>query len=253
MKSYIVIPARLAATRLPRKMLLAETGKPLIQYAYEAARKSRLANDVCVACDHREIFEAVEKFGGHAKMTDPNAQSGTDRIAEVAKSADGYEIFVNVQGDEPEMDPAAIDAVIQLLLDHPEIEMSTACTPIRDRETLENPACVKVVFDNSGKALYFSRSVIPHPRTWSDSLLQAEPPLFYLHLGLYAYRRDFLLKYPTLPPCGCEKTESLEQLRVLNAGHSIMLTVVEKAPHGIDTPEDYQKFVQRMKTITNNK
>ena len=246
MKSYIVIPARLASTRLPRKMLLDETGKPLIQYAYEAAQKSRLADGVCIACDHQEIFDAVTKFGGQAKMTDPNAQSGTDRIAEVAQTLDGIDIIANVQGDEPEMDPEAVDAVIQLLINHPDAVMSTACTPIQDKETLENPACVKVVFDHTGKAMYFSRSVIPHPRTWSDSLLQAEPPLFYLHLGLYAYRKDFLLKYPHLPPCAIEKTESLEQLRVLHGGFPIMITVVEKAPHGIDTPEDYQKFVQRL-------
>ena len=244
--AYIVIPARLESTRLPRKMLLSETGKPLIQYAYEAARKSRLAEGVCVACDHREIFTAVEKFGGQAIMTDPNAQSGTDRIAEVAQTLGGIDIIVNVQGDEPEMDPAAIDAVIQVLADHPDAVMATACVPIRDKETLENPACVKVVFDKSGKALYFSRSVIPHPRTWSDSLLSAEPPLFYLHLGLYAYRKDFLLKYPALPPCALEKTESLEQLRVLDCGFPIMMTVVEKASHGIDTPDDYRRFVQRI-------
>jgi len=245
--AFIIIPARLESTRLPRKMLLAETGKPLVQYAYEAARKSRLAEGVCIACDHREIFEAVEKFGGQAKMTDPNAQSGTDRIAEVARTLDGIDIFVNVQGDEPEMDPAAIDAVIQVLIDHPDAVMATACVPIRDKDTLENPACVKVVFDQTGKALYFSRSVIPHPRTWSDSLLVAEPPLFYLHLGLYAYRRDFLLKYPSLPPCALEKTESLEQLRVLYAGFPIQMTVVEKASCGIDTPEDYRKFVERQR------
>ncbi|MGL6195768.1 MAG: 3-deoxy-manno-octulosonate cytidylyltransferase, partial [Thermoguttaceae bacterium] len=188
MLTHIVIPARLASTRLPRKMLLAETGKPLVQYAYEAATKSRLAGGVCIACDDQEIFDTVQKFGGTAIMTDPNAQSGTDRIAEVARSMPNVDIFVNVQGDEPEMDPAAIDAVIQKLIDSPDCQMATACTPIREKSELENPACVKVVFDQTGKALYFSRSVIPHARTWSDDLLQAEPPLFYLHLGLYAYR-----------------------------------------------------------------
>lgn len=247
MESFIIIPARLESTRLPRKMLLEETGKPLIQYAYEAAQKSRLARGICVACDHLDISRAVEKFGGVPKMTDPNAQSGTDRIAEVARNMDGIEIFVNVQGDEPEMDPEAIDAVIQKLIDRPDAVMSTACTPIRDRETLENPACVKVVSDQNGRALYFSRSVIPHPRAWSDSMLTADPPLFYLHLGLYAYRRDFLLKYSELPSCDLEKTESLEQLRVLYNGYPIMLCTVEKASHGIDTPVDYENFVKRMK------
>jgi len=182
-------------------------------------------------------------------MTSPDAQSGTDRIAEVAQTLDGIDIIVNVQGDEPEMDPEAIDAVIQELANHPEAVMATACVPIREKQTLENPACVKVVFDQTGKALYFSRSVIPHPRTWCDSLLLAEPPLFYLHLGLYAYRRDFLLKYPSLSPCAIEKTESLEQLRVLHNGFPIMMTVVKNASHGIDTPEDYEKFVERMRTM----
>ena len=247
MNTYIVIPARMASTRLPNKMLLSETGKPLVQYAYEAAKQSRLASGVCVACDHPEIFAAVESFGGIAIMTDPNAQSGTDRIAEVAKSLDDVDIIVNVQGDEPEMDPVAIDAVVQLLHDNTDAVMSTACTPIRNKAELENPACVKVVFDKSGRAMYFSRSVIPHPRTWNDELLFAEPPLFYLHLGLYAYRKEFLLQIPTLPPCDLEKTESLEQLRVLYGNYPIMMSVVEKASHGIDTPEDYANFVARMK------
>ena len=237
----------MASTRLPNKILLSETGKPLVQYAYEAAKRSRLASGVCVACDHPEIFAAVESFGGTAIMTDPNAQSGTDRIAEVARSLNDVDIIVNVQGDEPEMDPAAIDSVIRLLHDNPNAVMSTACTPIRNNAELENPACVKVVFDKSGRAMYFSRSVIPHPRTWSDELLSVDPPLFYLHLGLYAYRKEFLLQIPNLPPCDLEKTESLEQLRVLYAGYPIMMSVVEKASHGIDTPEDYANFVTRMK------
>ncbi len=245
MRSFIIIPARLASTRLPEKMLLSETGKPLIQYAYEAAKHSRLAEGVCIACDDERIFSAVKNFGGQVYMTDPNAQSGTDRIAEVAEKLEHIDIVVNVQGDEPEMDAGAIDAVIQVLIDNPEAVMSTACTPIRSKTDLENPAFVKVVCDRFGKALYFSRSVIPHPRTWDDTMLQQEPPLFNLHLGLYAYRRDFLLKYPKLPPCPIERTEMLEQLRVLYNGHSIMVTPIEKAPHGIDTPEDYRKFVER--------
>lgn len=247
MKSYIIIPARLASTRLPEKMLLAETGKPLIQYAYEAAQKSQLASGVCIACDHQRIYETVEGFGGKVFMTDPEAASGTDRIAEVAAKLEDVDIVVNVQGDEPEMDCLAIDAVIQLLEDHPNAVMSTACTPIRSKSDLENPAFVKVVFDQNYRAMYFSRSVIPHPRTWNDEMLKSEPPLFYLHLGLYAYRRDFLLRYPTMSPCPLEKTEMLEQLRVLHNGYSIMMTVVEKAPHGIDTPEDYRRFVEREK------
>lgn len=242
-KSVIVIPARLASTRLPNKLLLAETGKTVIQYTYEAACRSRLASGVIVACDHERIFDAVKSFGGNVRMTNPDAASGTDRIAEVAAELDA-EIIVNVQGDEPYLAAESIDAVIRLLAENPDAMMSTAATPIRRKDFLEDPACVKVVFDHRGRALYFSRSVIPHPREWSDELLTAEPPLFYQHLGLYAYRRDFLLKISRLPRAAIEKTESLEQLRVLAEGYSIMVGAVRERSFGIDTPEDYARFVE---------
>ena len=245
-QSYVVIPARFASTRLPRKMLLAETGKPLIQYAYEAAKLAKLPTGVTVATDHAEIFEAVQKFGGQVVMTNPDAKSGTDRVAEVAASRPDIDIFVNVQGDEPEMSPVAVDLVIQLLRDNPDVPMATLCTPLRSREQLENPACVKVVRDNNMRALYFSRSVIPYPREWSDSMLTCEPALFYLHLGLYAYRRDFLLKMGTLPQSPLETTESLEQLRVLANGYPILCGTVAHSSVGIDTPNDYAEFVKRM-------
>jgi 3-deoxy-manno-octulosonate cytidylyltransferase (CMP-KDO synthetase) len=242
--SVIVIPARYASTRLPRKLLLAETGKPLIQYTYEATLKATLPRSVTVACDHTEIFEAVKNFGGNVVMTDPNAPSGTDRIAEVAVGMTDVEIVVNVQGDEPELSGVAIDLVIRMLAEHPDAVMSTLATPIRNRRQLEDPACVKVVFDQSGKALYFSRSVIPHPRNWSDELLSAEPPLFFQHVGMYAYRRDFLLRLTKLPQSPLEKTESLEQLRVLDNGYGIMVGVVNEPTFGIDTPDDYRRFVE---------
>jgi 3-deoxy-manno-octulosonate cytidylyltransferase (CMP-KDO synthetase) len=246
-QSFVVIPARYASTRLPQKMLLNETGKPLIQYAYEAAIRAKIPQGVVVATDHAEIFAAVERFGGQAVMTDLNAKSGTDRVAEVAASHLDIDIFVNVQGDEPEMSPDSIDRLIQLLADNPDVPMATLCTPLRDKEQLEHSACVKVVRDQNQRALYFSRSVIPHPRTWSDNLLMREPSLFYLHLGLYAYRREFLLTMGKLSQSPLETTESLEQLRVLAHGYPILCGTVEHSSVGIDTPEDYAAFVRREK------
>lgn len=246
MRSFIIIPARYASTRLPRKMLLDATGKPLICHTVEAATTARLPEGVIVACDHQEIFDAVSKAGHRAVMTDPNAASGTDRIAEVARTLDGIDIIVNVQGDEPMMSGETIDQVVQKLIDSPEAVMATIATPIRCREHLEDPACVKVVFDRSGRALYFSRSVIPHPRTWDSALLSAEPAIFYQHLGLYAYRRDFLLRLSSLPQSDAERTESLEQLRVLDQGYSLLVGVVEQATFGIDTWEDYENFVKML-------
>jgi 3-deoxy-manno-octulosonate cytidylyltransferase (CMP-KDO synthetase) len=246
-KSVVIIPARYASTRLPRKLLLDTKGKPLIQYTYEAALKAKLPESVSVACDHREIADAVEKFGGTVFMTDPNIQSGTDRVAEVAAAMNEIDIVVNVQGDEPEMSGESIDLAIRMLINHPNAVMSTLATPIRNQQQLENPACVKVVFDQAGRAIYFSRSVIPYPRNGlTRELFQLEPPLFYQHIGLYAYRRDFLLSLSRLPQSDLEKTESLEQLRVLHHGFGVMVGVVNEPTIGIDTPEDYKRFVEKL-------
>ena len=247
--STIIIPARYASTRLPQKLLLCDTGKPLIQHTYESALKATLPIAVTVACDHEEIFNAVKRFGGSVQMTDPAAPSGTDRIAEVAATLDDVDIVVNVQGDEPEIAGSAIDLAIQMLIDHPDAVMSTLATPIRNRQQLEDAACVKVVFGAEGRALYFSRSVIPHPRGGiRDEHFAHSSPLFYQHIGLYAYRREFLLRLSQLPQSDTEKTESLEQLRVLHHGYSMMVGVIDEAAAGIDTPEDYRKFVERYTT-----
>ena len=244
MKSVIIIPARYASTRLPRKLLLRDTGKPLIQHTYESALKATVPTSVTVACDHEEIFNAVKQFGGSVRMTDPNAPSGTDRSAEVAAALEDVDIIVNVQGDEPEIAGSSIDLAIQMLIDNPDAVMSTLATPIRNRQQLEDPACVKVVFDTKHRALYFSRSVIPHVRGGlRDEHFALTPALFYQHIGLYAYRRDFLLRLSRLSQSELEKTESLEQLRVLHHGYSLMVGVVEEATIGIDTPEDYRRFV----------
>ncbi len=245
----VVIPARMASTRLPRKMLLAETGKPLIQHTYEAAATARSARSVRVATDHEAIAEAVHRFGGCVEMTDPGVASGTDRVAEVARRIEDARIVVNVQGDEPEVAGASIDLAVRLLETHADAAMATVATPIRRRALLEDPACVKVVFDAQGRALYFSRSPIPHPRQWHDSLFEVEPPLFYQHIGLYAYRRDFLLGLARLPQCATERTESLEQLRVLHSGYPILVGIVAEAFGGIDTADDYAAFVARHRRL----
>ncbi|MGW8256600.1 MAG: 3-deoxy-manno-octulosonate cytidylyltransferase, partial [Thermoguttaceae bacterium] len=205
LRSYIVIPARLASTRLPRKLLLSETGKPLLQHTYEAAKKARLPSGICVAADHQEIVQAVESFGGRAIITSSDCPSGTDRVAEVARQLADADVIVNVQGDEPELAGQSIDLAIKLLEDDPCAVMSTLATPIRTRKQLDDPACVKVVFDSCARALYFSRSPIPRARNWDDALLSAEPPHFFQHVGLYAYRRDFLLKLAAIPPSPLEK------------------------------------------------
>ncbi len=243
--SHIVIPARLASTRLPRKLLLRETGKTLLEHTYEAASRATRPTGICVAADTAEIFDAVRAFGGNVEMTDPQAASGTDRVAEVARRLPGVDIIVNVQGDEPELSGQSIDLVIRLLEERPAAVMATLATPIRSRRQLEDPACVKVVFDASGRALYFSRSPIPHAREWNDDLLAAEPPHFCQHVGLYAYRRDFLLQLALMPQSSLERVEKLEQLRVLQAGYGILVGVVDEATFGIDTPEDYRQFVER--------
>jgi 3-deoxy-manno-octulosonate cytidylyltransferase (CMP-KDO synthetase) len=243
--STIVIPARLASTRLPRKLLLCETGKTLIRHTYEAALRAARPSGVIVATDHEEIFREVESFGGRAMMTSPDCASGTDRVAEVARQLPEVDLLINVQGDEPEIAGSAIDLAVQLLEENPAAVMSTLATPIRSRSQFEDPACVKVVFDRQGKALYFSRSPIPHPRQWDDSLLTSDPPSFCQHVGLYAYRRDFLLRLAEMSPSRTEKIEKLEQLRVLEAGYSILVGVINDSTFGIDTPEDYRKFVDK--------
>jgi len=244
-RSYIVIPARLASTRLPGKLLLCETGKPLIQHTYESASASERPLGLCVAADHVKIATGVERFGGRAIMTDPNAASGTDRVAEVARAMPNIDVFVNVQGDEPEISGTAIDRAIEMLERAPGAVMATLATPIRTREKLVDPACVKVVCNAAGEALYFSRSPIPYPRQWRDELLAADPPLFLQHVGLYAYRREFLLRLAELPPSPTEHVEKLEQLRVFLAGYKILVGVIDEPTIGIDTWDDYRAFVSR--------
>jgi 3-deoxy-manno-octulosonate cytidylyltransferase (CMP-KDO synthetase) len=249
LRVQIVIPARLHSTRLPKKLLLRETGKTLIQHTYEAACRARRSKGVIVATDAEEIAQEVRSFGGEVRMTSPTLASGTDRVAAVASELTDADVLVNVQGDEPEIAGEAIDLAIEQLerdWDRGAV-MSTVATPIRRREKLEDPACVKVVFDDQGRALYFSRSMIPHPREWDDELLQLTPAVFHQHLGLYAYRREFLLELAKTPRATLEMVENLEQLRVLAAGMPILLGVTPHSSMGIDTPADYAAYVQRMR------
>ena len=238
-----MIPARYASTRLPGKPLLSDTGRTMIQHVVEAASRATKLSRVIVATDDARIAEAVAKFGGEAIMTRADHPSGTDRVAEVAAAIPGAGIIVNLQGDEPEVSGHALDLVVSLLENDAEANMATLATPIRDESVYRDPACVKVVCSSTGRALYFSRSPLPYHRDG----LPKEGPLGYLHLGLYAYRRDFLLKLATLPPSPLEKAEKLEQLRVLESGYPIAIGIVDEPAVGIDTPEDYRRFVERWK------
>ncbi len=241
MKTAIVIPARYASTRLPGKPLLRETGKYLIQHVYERARLSR-AEQVVVATDDARIAEAVREFGGRVEMTRADHPSGTDRVAEVARRLDA-DVIVNLQGDEPLIEPSSLDLLPELLHRDPDADVATLATPIESLEQWRDPACVKVVCDACGRALYFSRSPIPCVRDGEPDLAR-RPPLFLQHLGLYAYRRHFLLSLALLPPEPLEETERLEQLRVLALGRKIHVGVIAHAGRGVDTPADYERFVQ---------
>jgi 3-deoxy-manno-octulosonate cytidylyltransferase (CMP-KDO synthetase) len=242
MRVAIVIPARYASTRLPGKPLLRETGKYLIQHVYERACEARCATDVIVATDDERIFDAVRDFGGRVVMTRSDHASGTDRIAEVAAHLPAA-VIVNLQGDEPQFDPAALDYLAELLISDSSADMATLAVPIADRETYYNPNVVKVVCDASGRALYFSRSPIPMSRDGEPDFT-ARPPLFLQHLGVYAYRREYILRIANTPAHALESTEKLEQLRVLATGGTIRVGFVDVAHKGVDTPNDYAEFVR---------
>lgn len=246
MRTAIVIPARLGSTRLPEKMLLAETGKSLVQHTWEAAASARRADAVIIATDSERIAAAARGFGAAVEMTDPAHQSGTDRVAEVASRHPDFDLWVNLQGDEPEMAAANIDLAVEKIHADAAVPVSTVACPLRERVALDDPAVVKVVLDRNGRALYFSRSPIPHPRQFDPAMLTAEPPVWLQHLGLYVYRREFLLGFARLPASHLEKTEVLEQLRVLQAGYPMAVAVAPTGSRGIDTPADYAAFVSRM-------
>jgi len=246
MEIIAIVPARFASTRLPGKPLLSDTGRPLIQHVVEAARSAKRLDRIIVATDDPRIADAVTGFGGEIAMTRADHPTGTDRVAEVAARLPDAAIVVNLQGDEPEISGAALDLVVSLLENDPEAPMATLATPIHSEWVYRDPSCVKVVAARNGRALYFSRSPIPCYR--DGNLPHGGAPLALLHLGLYAYRRVFLLGLAALPPSPLETAEKLEQLRVLEAGYPIALGVVDEPGIGIDTPEDYRRFVDRWRS-----
>lgn len=239
-----VIPARLASTRFPRKILARDTGKPLIQHVWEAAQRASSLSRIVIAVDDRDVAEVVRSFGAEPVMTSVDHPNGTSRLAEAAAvlglPADA--IVVNVQGDEPELDSGVIDAAVALARTT-SAQVTTVASPFAPGEDPTDPNVVKVVLRTDGTALYFSRSLIPHARAGSAT---PTPPL--KHIGLYAYRAGFLPTYLALEPTPLERTEMLEQLRVLEHGHSIAVALRTVTTTGIDTPEQYAAFVKRWKS-----
>lgn len=233
-KTVIIIPARYASTRLNAKALIEVKGKPVIQWVWEKACGSKLADDVIIATDHKEIYDCAKKFGANVEMTSENHKSGSDRIAEVAKKYPEFDFIVNLQGDEPLITPQAIDNVVETLKNN-DCDISTLVRRIDNQNDIADTNCVKCIFDNNNRALYFSRCPIPFER--NKGFAQ-----FYAHIGIYGYRREALIKMTRTPQCHLEQAESLEQLRALYNGMTIKICEVDFTPIGIDTKEDLERF-----------
>jgi 3-deoxy-manno-octulosonate cytidylyltransferase (CMP-KDO synthetase) len=245
----VIIPARLASTRLPQKPLLDISGKPLLQHVYEAARKSA-ASAIIIATDSAEIRERAESFGARVQMTAATHQSGTERLIEVIEKLQEPDdtVIVNLQGDEFNMPPALVDQVAMALIDHPRADMATLCEPITEENDFNNPNIVKVIFDQHHIALDFTR----HPVAWfGDAPAPGSGIHGYRHIGIYAYSAGFLRKYAGLKRCAREINERLEQLRVLEYGHRIYVDIAHAQPGlGIDTPEDLEKARRAIDMMT---
>jgi len=229
-----IIPARYASTRFEGKVLATLLGKPLIQHVWEQAKKSKLLDDLIIACDDERIEEKAKEFGAKVMLTSRDHISGTDRLTEIVQPLD-VKVVVNIQGDEPLVHFTMIDDVARTLLENPDCVMATVIKPISNLKEVKDPNVVKVVVDRNGFALYFSRSQIPYPR---DNEATAG---YYKHIGLYSYTKDFLFTFKNLPESSLEKTERLEQLRVLDAGFKIKTVQTEFDTVGVDTPEDLKK------------
>ena len=239
MTAAAIIPARLGATRFPGKLLADKTGQPLICHVVDQVRKAGSIARIIVATDHEDIRRAVEAVGAEVVMTRADHPNGTSRIAEVvAKMEQRPEVVVNVQGDEPEIEPDVIDLLVAGLQDDPGAPMATVVGPFAEGEDPSDPNIVKAVVDQSGRAIYFSRALIPFDRE-GDGIAPLR------HMGVYAYRPDFLLAYVQFPATPLEQTERLEQLRVIEHGYKIAVVRIAGTHHGIDTPEQYARFVQR--------
>jgi 3-deoxy-manno-octulosonate cytidylyltransferase (CMP-KDO synthetase) len=232
-KVVVVIPARYASTRLPGKPLVSLAGKPMIRRVYERAKLSTRVDRVLVATDDERIVKAVEGFGGEARMTRSDHRTGTARVAEVAAHEQG-DVFVNVQGDEPLLDPKAVDMAVASLLEEPVAAIGTVATPIKTPADIMDPNVVKTVLDFDGNALYFSRAPVPWVRDTASKIQVRH----LKHLGLYVFQRDALLEYPTLPQGELERIEQLEQLRWLENGWKIRVAEVEHDAVSVDVPED---------------
>ncbi len=226
-----IIPARWGSTRFPGKPLHLLAGKPLLQHVFEAAGKCETLSHLIIATDDERIQQAAEDFGATVAMTSPDHSTGTDRIAEAAASLPGLTHVINLQGDEPLLDPLLVDNLARTLLENPDLPMITAANPITDEAQVDDPNIVKVVLDCDGEALYFSRSPIPYRRTRPDGLE------IYRHMGLYGYRCDFLDQFVSWPPSMLEQAEGLEQLRALENGIRIRVVITPHEAIGLDTPE----------------
>jgi len=240
-KVIVVIPSRYASTRLPGKPLVLLAGKPMVQHVYEQAKHAQTVHRVLVATDDQRISDAVTAFGGEARMTRSDHRTGTERIAEVAAHEAG-DVFVNVQGDEPLIDPVAIDTAVGALLEEPQAQISTVATPIRHAGDIMDPNVVKTVLDFDGNALYFSRAPIP----WIRDTQQKLHVRYWKHLGLYVFQREALLEFPTLPQGELERIEQLEQLRWLENGWKIRVAEVAHDAVSVDVPEDVARVEKLM-------
>ncbi len=230
-----IIPARYASERFPGKVIALLAGKPLVVHTYERTCSAKRLSEVLVATDDERIVEALKPYNVRTVMTRTDHPTGTDRIAEVAAKLDA-DIIVNVQADEPLVDPLLIDAAIKPLIDDPGVAMATARHPIREMALIHDPNCVKVVCDAQGHALYFSRSPIPFVRATGHDPHREN--LYWQHIGLYVFRRDFLLRFAQMKPTPLERLEKLEQLRVLENGYVIAVVEARARTIGVDTPED---------------
>ncbi|MFH1478949.1 MAG: 3-deoxy-manno-octulosonate cytidylyltransferase [Candidatus Omnitrophota bacterium] len=235
MNAIGIIPARYGSTRFEGKLLADLCGKPVIQHTWENAKKSKSIEDLIIATDDKRIYNLAKGFGANVTYTSKAHKSGSDRLTEVVSTID-TKIVVNIQADEPFIHPTMIDEVVSPLLKDKSIHMSTLCHKIKNREELLDPNVVKVVVDRSGLALYFSRSPIPYDR--NNSLKTTG---YYKHIGLYAYTRDFLFTFKSLPQSRLEKIERLEQLRALENGYNIKVSETRFDTVGIDTPEDLER------------
>ena len=244
-----IIPARLASTRFPGKPLVEINGKSMIQRVYEQCCKTDLDTTI-VATDDQRIKDHIESFGGNAMMTKSTHQTGTDRCAEIAANLHEAEVILNVQGDEPFINPNDINKVIRLLIDQ-KYQIATLSKKIIQDEEVTNPNIVKVVFSKSGQALYFSRSTIPYVRNnlkMGDDQKQKLAPTYYRHIGLYGFQKNTLLEIAKLPQSNLETAESLEQLRWLENGYRIGIDVTDSESISVDTPEDLQRIIQNLKS-----